>query len=337
MPTEYCQESDTAIFTWEGYQSQYLVFNYNAPASNSLLESHRTAQSPVIHGGTSYKIVRPDIRNGYQVNRQVALVKFERAIWNQNSSDDGGTIYEAGGTCDSREQYAAYLTIPYSIKNNLRLDRTPLFAYDIVDDHEIAYHQIILKNIVTGEIVTRSWRPLPLSFIPESSYPETSRPSPGQLNEIGACFDNFTITTLCGAAGRIRLVAPLPTGTQVYLVQVYNSDGVLIDTISRLSPPQSVTGGAVTAASRSYRVDKIPDQEIVFAIENGNCVEIYKKSAVTGVATLVNSFCGLGSSPPAYAVSCGTEDCPPNTCKVDCHTHYCCYNSQGISVFNFLK
>ena len=31
------------------------------------------------------------------------------------------------------------------------------------------------------------------------------------------------------------------------------------------------------------------------------------------------------------------EECPDNTCKVDCGEHYCCYGSNGIAVYSFLK
>lgn len=31
------------------------------------------------------------------------------------------------------------------------------------------------------------------------------------------------------------------------------------------------------------------------------------------------------------------NECPPNTCKVDCGGHYCCYNSGGYSVHSFIK
>lgn len=30
-------------------------------------------------------------------------------------------------------------------------------------------------------------------------------------------------------------------------------------------------------------------------------------------------------------------ECPPGTCPVDCHGKVCCYNSQGISVYSYLK
>ena len=31
------------------------------------------------------------------------------------------------------------------------------------------------------------------------------------------------------------------------------------------------------------------------------------------------------------------EGCPPDTCEVDCGAYVCCYNSQGISTFNYNK
>ena len=35
-------------------------------------------------------------------------------------------------------------------------------------------------------------------------------------------------------------------------------------------------------------------------------------------------------------VQCASQ-CPPDTCSVDCGTYVCCYNSQGISTFNYTK
>lgn len=37
-----------------------------------------------------------------------------------------------------------------------------------------------------------------------------------------------------------------------------------------------------------------------------------------------------------YWTSCDLE-CPPDTCAVDCDTHICCYDSNGIAVFSFEK
>ena len=31
------------------------------------------------------------------------------------------------------------------------------------------------------------------------------------------------------------------------------------------------------------------------------------------------------------------DKCPEGTCKVDCHTHYCCYGSDGKAVYSFQK
>jgi len=40
---------------------------------------------------------------------------------------------------------------------------------------------------------------------------------------------------------------------------------------------------------------------------------------------------------PSVSYYTPVNTCPPNTCRVDCGTRYCCYNSQGISVFNYTK
>ncbi len=41
---------------------------------------------------------------------------------------------------------------------------------------------------------------------------------------------------------------------------------------------------------------------------------------------------------PVITTECVSEGgCPPDTCEVDCGTHICCYNSEGISVFNYNK
>lgn len=42
------------------------------------------------------------------------------------------------------------------------------------------------------------------------------------------------------------------------------------------------------------------------------------------------------NSPPSVDVVCG-ESCPPDTCKVECSDHYCCYNSLGNVVKVFPK
>lgn len=42
--------------------------------------------------------------------------------------------------------------------------------------------------------------------------------------------------------------------------------------------------------------------------------------------------------PPQVIVECDPdEECPPNTCAVDCGDHICCYNSEGISIKSIKK
>ena len=43
------------------------------------------------------------------------------------------------------------------------------------------------------------------------------------------------------------------------------------------------------------------------------------------------------SNQPTITAGCTGQQCPPDTCEVDCGTYVCCYNSQGISTFNYTK
>lgn len=43
------------------------------------------------------------------------------------------------------------------------------------------------------------------------------------------------------------------------------------------------------------------------------------------------------SSQPTITTGCSGQQCPPNTCEVDCGSYVCCYGADGISVFNYNK
>lgn len=59
-------------------------------------------------------------------------------------------------------------------------------------------------------------------------------------------------------------------------------------------------------------------------------VDIYKNGQI------IQSDEG-GQQPPVVTWECVGDQCPPNTCEVECGNTICCYNNQGISVLNFLK
>jgi hypothetical protein len=58
-----------------------------------------------------------------------------------------------------------------------------------------------------------------------------------------------------------------------------------------------------------------------------------------GVVPSITSVCLDKSSYSARIDFCSavSQECPPNTCSVDCGTYVCCYGSDGISVFNYNK
>ncbi|MGL5078540.1 MAG: hypothetical protein ACRDBG_22305 [Waterburya sp.] len=41
--------------------------------------------------------------------------------------------------------------------------------------------------------------------------------------------------------------------------------------------------------------------------------------------------------PESIGITCEQQQCPPNTCEVECGNTICCYGSDGISVLNFPK
>jgi hypothetical protein len=43
------------------------------------------------------------------------------------------------------------------------------------------------------------------------------------------------------------------------------------------------------------------------------------------------------SNQPIITTGCASQQCPPNTCSVDCGSYVCCYGADGISVFNYNK
>ena len=49
---------------------------------------------------------------------------------------------------------------------------------------------------------------------------------------------------------------------------------------------------------------------------------------------IINYF--SGENPELLCIAQEGE-CPENSCKVDCNTHYCCYDNQGHSIYSFLK
>lgn len=84
-----------------------------------------------------------------------------------------------------------------------------------------------------------------------------------------------------------------------------------------------------------------------------NCLNIYKTKTnpntnpfpivppIGSDTEFIAQFCtddpGV-HEPPEYYVICGCQpECPPGTCQIECDDHYCCYNSDGISILEIPK
>lgn len=68
-------------------------------------------------------------------------------------------------------------------------------------------------------------------------------------------------------------------------------------------------------------------------------VNIDSQGAETGRMSLLSFHTQPEDEPPWYEIVCdpSQEECPENTCAVDCGSHICCYGSDGISVFAYAK
>jgi hypothetical protein len=146
----------------------------------------------------------------------------------------------------------------------------------------------------------------------------------------------------------VRELPPDPLDLFVELEPAYLSNGV----------PQYVAGHSpgwkIRAKTYSGTTGNVPSEQVLYAgtdcsgfyvtpgsLRNVQYVfqlgqeityvlEIYKEGQVIAVDT--------GDAAPFVSWECGElEECPPNTCSVDCGTYVCCYGSDGISVFNYQK
>jgi hypothetical protein len=77
----------------------------------------------------------------------------------------------------------------------------------------------------------------------------------------------------------------------------------------------------------------------ILAQENpSNALTFYYVLDLKDVLYSAQYFSDLGCPPPIYSYICKENyECPEGTCKVDCGTHYCCYNEQGISIKSLPK
>ncbi len=121
----------------------------------------------------------------------------------------------------------------------------------------------------------------------------------------------------------------------------FDRDGLKINHISRsvhpisieyqeprLDPPQQLT------------YDFEQDVEQLYIDEIGQYVYVYAENVNTSSRRYLGFFNNtISDTPPAWSVECVEvlDECPENTCEVDCHTHTCCYGSDGIAVHSFSK
>ena len=80
------------------------------------------------------------------------------------------------------------------------------------------------------------------------------------------------------------------------------------------------TSPILEALDQVHRLNP-PECSLITVLRNLSSIEIIDQTC---------SLCNC--SPPRILPECNPKDCDYGTCKVDCDTHYCCYDSNGVAV-----
>jgi hypothetical protein len=337
MPVEYCQESDVATINYEGFAPSTITVQYTRLGYDRSTETYKGRPEVSFPNVASYAIDLPD-----RHNLIVVYLKTKNQRWVSGgddappycSSGDGYYCINLIKLSDASRGFklnpvakvrtkAPYLG--YTEYGLVGLDGRTLFTTE--GDGQTYTHQRLratisdkathdARSIPSGNLDNKAWFTSFTDCIDTWYAPSGSR----NTEEGGIIFNGYSL--------RYSQI--------MYRFRAFDANGNVVGEILRTEIPL-VTAANAAVVNRVLSASKARQNEVIEIEAVGRCQEVYNKNLITGDRRLVGSFCGLGGSPPAYTVSCGSEDCPPDTCKVDCHTHYCCYNSQGISVFNFLK
>ena len=120
-----------------------------------------------------------------------------------------------------------------------------------------------------------------------------------------------------------------------------------IDETLRIAPEINIdyiSGYQVKTYTKSF--SKLPLLEAIEVLPDESKVNLFKawKVQLDSSGNEQNRFLLFtfqtkeSDLPPQYTISCGiTDQCPPDSCEVDCGTHICCYGSDGIAVHSFNK
>ena len=95
-----------------------------------------------------------------------------------------------------------------------------------------------------------------------------------------------------------------------------------------------------TTGNSRYRYEPSLELTHVFRHPSSTwAIDVFKNGIPQTSYLVAGDSLTPNSSPPIRATApvIVEEECPPDTCSVDCGSYVCCYNSQGISTFNYTK
>ena len=131
----------------------------------------------------------------------------------------------------------------------------------------------------------------------------------------------------------------ITTVDEYYKTIAIREDGSETEVTTRSTVP--ISGEYVPeglAPEQEVVFQKKPDVEDIEVVATTGYIAFYRINIANGTKTYLNGFFQSSRQGlPVWSHSCSTNECPENTCKVDCGNHYCCYGSDGISVFAYEK
>jgi hypothetical protein len=120
------------------------------------------------------------------------------------------------------------------------------------------------------------------------------------------------------------------------IFKIYNANNQIIYTETRSVCPEAQTMPSVYGSNKgSFNIDN--DSGKVLKIVNSEASNIKSTTIQLNNGIIKKLSSPLGSALyPQVCWDCEEgKKCPPNTCEVDCGDRTCCYNSLGISVYEF--
>lgn len=325
----YCSGSSQAIITYQTGTPEGLLVTYPDDGAGDRYKEGGQWVSQTIYKAVNYESYD-------DIDHSVFLIKATVSSFVNGLINETGYSTFCGDTFYWREIYSLRFypdntAINDAIKNgtltswngwDFILQRFPSSNDRRTNSNRLAFYNLEINDDATIPPGYKAIFPANL-FVSNTGCKDWST-----INYANIDYDSFTITKVVRLANLIGY-------------DFFDTDGNKISHISRsvnpvsieyqepqLNPPQQLT----------YDFEQGVEQ--LYINESGQYVYVYAENITTGARRYLGYFYNnIQNVPPAWTVECVEvqEKCPKDTCEVDCGTHICCYDSNGIPVYSFDK